>query len=48
MRGKFCLGKVLFGDDIIGFGGNRNELGFNKSKRDFFMIGREWVKIIRE
>ena len=47
MKGKFCLGKELFGDDI-GFGGNRNELGFNKSKRDFFMIGREWMKIIRE
>ena len=47
MKGKFCLGKELFGDDI-GFGGNRNELGFNKSKRDFFMIGREWAKIIRE
>ena len=47
MKGKFCLGKELFGDDI-GFGGNRNELGFNKSKRDFLMIGREWMKIIRE
>ncbi len=47
MKGKFCLGKELFGDDI-GFGGNRNELGFNKSKRDFLMIGREWAKIIRE
>jgi hypothetical protein len=47
VKGKFCLGKELFGDDI-GFGGNRNELGFNKSKRDFLMIGREWAKIIRE
>ena len=47
MKRKFCLGKELFGDDI-GFGGNRNELGFNKSKRDFLMIGREWAKIIRE